>query len=94
MAYTLSTLRTYTRDLTGIYTTDIISDDLLGRWINEAYFEVGAPSENELPGQRPRILDEIADGTIGLQGQWMAKDVDAVEQLITSLVRASRGANH
>ena len=40
MAYTLSTLRTYTRDLTGIYTTDIISDDLLGRWINEAYFEV------------------------------------------------------
>jgi hypothetical protein len=41
MAYTLSTLRTYTRDLTGIYTTDIISDDLLGRWINEAYFEVG-----------------------------------------------------
>jgi hypothetical protein len=34
-------LRTYTRDLTGIYTTDIISDDLLGRWINEAYFEVG-----------------------------------------------------
>jgi hypothetical protein len=41
MAYTLSTLRTYTRDLTGIYTTDIISDDLLNRWINEAYFEVG-----------------------------------------------------
>jgi hypothetical protein len=40
MAYTLSTLRTYTRDLTGIYTTDIISDDLLSRWINEAYFEV------------------------------------------------------
>ena len=41
MAYTLSTLRTYVRDLTGVYTTDIISDDLLGRWVNEAYFELG-----------------------------------------------------
>lgn len=41
MAYTLNGLRTYTRDLTGIYTTDIITDDLLDRWINEAYFEVG-----------------------------------------------------
>lgn len=40
MAYTLNSLRTYTRDLTGIYTTDIITDDLLDRWINEAYFEV------------------------------------------------------
>ena len=41
MAYTLSGLRTYVRDLTGIYTTEIMSDDLLGRWINEAYFELG-----------------------------------------------------
>jgi hypothetical protein len=41
MAYTLNGLRTYVRDLTGIYSTDIITDDLVNRWINEAYFELG-----------------------------------------------------
>jgi hypothetical protein len=41
MSYTLNDLRSYVRDLTGIYTTEIMSDDLLGRWINEAYFELG-----------------------------------------------------
>lgn len=41
MAYTLNGLRTYVRDLTGIYSTDIITDDLVDRWINEAYFELG-----------------------------------------------------
>ena len=40
MAYTLSGLRTYVRDLTGIYTTEIISNDILSRWLNEAYFEL------------------------------------------------------
>ena len=40
MAYNLSGLRTYVRDLTGIYSTDLVTDDLLGRWINEAYFEL------------------------------------------------------
>lgn len=36
----LVTLRTYVRDLTGVYSTDLISDALLTRWINEAYSEV------------------------------------------------------
>lgn len=40
MAYTLSDLRSYVRDLTGIYSTDLVSDSLLNRWINEAYFEL------------------------------------------------------
>lgn len=36
----LSALRTYVRDLTGVYSTDLISDALLTRWVNEAYDEV------------------------------------------------------
>lgn len=36
----LVTLRTYVRDLTGVYSTDLISDTLLTRWINEAYSEI------------------------------------------------------
>jgi hypothetical protein len=40
MSYTLATLRDYVRDLTGVYSTDIVSNTLLNRWINEAYTEV------------------------------------------------------
>ena len=36
----LSALRTYVRDLTGVYATDLVSDTLLDRWINEALFEL------------------------------------------------------
>jgi hypothetical protein len=41
----LGDMRTYVRDLTGVYSTDIISDTLLTRWINEVYDEV-ARSQN------------------------------------------------
>jgi hypothetical protein len=41
MAYKLSELRTYVRQLTSIYSTDIVTDPLVDRWINEAYFELG-----------------------------------------------------
>jgi hypothetical protein len=37
---TLSDLRTYVRDLTGIYSTDILPDALLNRWLQEAWTEV------------------------------------------------------
>ena len=37
---TLTELRTYVRDLTGVYATDLISDTFLTRWINEAYYEL------------------------------------------------------
>lgn len=40
MSLNLSELRTYVRDLTGIYSTDILSDTILTRWINEAYREI------------------------------------------------------
>ena len=33
-------LSDYTRDLTGVYAKDVVSDTLLYRWINEAYFEL------------------------------------------------------
>ena len=36
----LSDLRTYARDLTGVYETSLISDTTLDLWLNEAYFEL------------------------------------------------------
>jgi hypothetical protein len=36
---TLSDLRSYVRDLTGIYSTDLLPDSLLTRWLNESYYE-------------------------------------------------------
>ena len=36
----LTTLRSYVRDLTGVYSTDLLSDALLDRWIQESYTEV------------------------------------------------------
>ena len=36
----LSALIAYTRDLTGIYSTDVVSDSLVTRWLNESYFEI------------------------------------------------------
>lgn len=36
----ISTLRTYIRDLTGIYSTDLLPNTLLDRWIEEAHTEV------------------------------------------------------
>lgn len=36
----VSAINSYTRDLTGVYSTDVISDTLLNRWINESYREL------------------------------------------------------
>jgi hypothetical protein len=36
---TLSELRSYVRDLTGIYSADLLPDSLLTRWLNESYYE-------------------------------------------------------
>lgn len=33
-------LSDYTRDLTGVYAKDVVSDTLMYRWINESYFEL------------------------------------------------------
>lgn len=37
---TLADLRTYVRDLTGVYSTDLLPDTLLDRWLQEAYSEL------------------------------------------------------
>ena len=37
---TLVELRQYVRDLTGVYSTDLLSDALLDRWLKEAYSEL------------------------------------------------------
>lgn len=37
---TLTELTTLTRELTGIYSTDVVSDALIQRWINESYNEI------------------------------------------------------
>lgn len=36
----ITDLRTYVRDLTGIYATSVVSDALIDRWLGEAYDEV------------------------------------------------------
>jgi hypothetical protein len=36
----LAALILYTRDLTGIYSTDVVPDSLVTRWLNESYFEL------------------------------------------------------
>ena len=38
--YTLSDLRQIVRDLTGIYSTDLISDTMINDYLNQAYFEL------------------------------------------------------
>ena len=37
---TLAELRTYVRDLTGVYSTDLLPDTLLDRWLQESYSEL------------------------------------------------------
>jgi hypothetical protein len=37
---TLADLRNYVRDLTGIYSTDLLSDSLLNTWLQESYTEI------------------------------------------------------
>ena len=41
----LTDLRTYVRDLTGIYSTDLLPNALLDRWLQEAYSELNRQDE-------------------------------------------------
>lgn len=54
---TLAELRTYVRDLTGVYSTDLLPDALLDRWLGEAYSELNRSDD------WPWML-EIASGTL------------------------------
>ena len=42
---TLAQLRAYVRDLTGVYSTDLLPDTLLDRWLQEAYSELNRADE-------------------------------------------------
>ena len=54
---TLAELRAYVRDLTGIYSTDLLPDTLLNRWLQEAYTELNRDKD------WPWVID-ITSGTI------------------------------
>lgn len=41
----LSAINAYARDLTGVFSTDVVSDTLLNRWINESYRELARAQE-------------------------------------------------
>ena len=58
MALNLLQLRTYVRDLTGVYSTDIISDALLTRWINESYREL---TNSQNWPWAPLVIDLVND---------------------------------
>jgi hypothetical protein len=58
---TLAELRTYVRDLTGVYSTDLLSDALLDRWLNESYSEINRANDWSW-------LTDIASGTLSSTG--------------------------
>ena len=43
--FTLHLLRDYVRELTGVYSVDVISDDTISQWINEAYSDLSRQQE-------------------------------------------------
>jgi hypothetical protein len=65
---TLAELRSYVRDLTGVYSTDILPDTLVNRWLQEAYTEVSLTEP--WPWMVSRVTGTLAAGgsTITLSG--------------------------
>lgn len=58
---TLAELRTYVRDLTGVYSTDLLPDTLLDRWLAESYSEFNR--SDDWPW-----LAQISTGTLAIGG--------------------------
>jgi hypothetical protein len=58
---TLAELRTYVRDLTGVYSTDLLPDTLLDRWLAESYSEFNR--SEDWPW-----LAQISTGTLAIGG--------------------------
>lgn len=56
---TLAELRAYVRDLTGVYSTDLLPDTLLDRWLKESYSELNR--SEDWPW-----LTAIASGTLAI----------------------------
>lgn len=68
---TLSNLRDYVRQLTGVFSTDVVSDALINIWINEAYNELALLRdwdwlENTYVGTMPTFIG--GKYTINLSG--------------------------
>ena len=57
---TLAELITYTRDLTGIYSTDLLPDTLLTRWLQESYSEFNR--SNDWPWMNATTTGNLAIG--------------------------------
>ena len=60
----LNQLTTYVRDLVGIYSTDVVSDTLIKRWINESYNELSVLREwdwleHGVTGTLPDAVDNV-----------------------------------
>jgi hypothetical protein len=72
MAYTLSQLRTYVRDLTGVYSPDLVSDALLSTWINEAYFELARLQKWSWSGSLGTLTDGMSPAFPGEYHQILA----------------------
>ena len=102
--YTVGQLRDFVRDLTGVYSPDLISDATIEAWINEAYFDLlaqqvwpWAPSVTEalaassyppFPGTQHRLLAYKA-AAILLESQ--ADDTQRVQEytdVYTAMVAA------
>jgi len=56
---TLAELRAYVRDLTGVYSTDLLPDTLLDRWLKESYSELNRTEDWPW-------LTAIASGTLAI----------------------------
>lgn len=56
---TLAELRAYVRDLTGVYSTDLLPDTLLDRWLKESYSELNRAEDWPW-------LTSIASGTLAI----------------------------
>lgn len=88
----LSELTTYTRDLTGVYSADVVSDSLIQRWINEAYNEVARVQdwdwlEATFSGALPAAVDgvhtiELDNGTRRVLSAYLIDSSDAVTEVI------------
>ena len=60
----------------------------------EAAPEEDAPREDELPKQRRRVLDGIAERSLRFERQPMTVDVNSVDDLVSDFGTASLGADH
>jgi hypothetical protein len=89
---TLTELIQYVRDLTGIYSADVVSDGLISRWINEAYGEVARDRdwdwlEQTFVGAVPAPVDgvqsvELEDGSRRVLSAYLVGENGEVKEMV------------